>query len=143
MFIGAMDVNENDDVLSETAETSDKKDSKARRGIIIFCIITTIYLIVCAVIYVCLDMNERNSYVKTEPVGTRAAPGEWTEAEKININTATAEELCRVNGIGEVTAGKIIEYRERNGGFVSTDELLNIDGIGEKTLEKIQSYLKV
>ncbi|MBQ9384534.1 MAG: helix-hairpin-helix domain-containing protein [Ruminiclostridium sp.] len=139
-------MNTNDDILSENDETdekTDKKQKKSGKGIIIFCIITAVYLAVCAVIYVCLDMNERNSYVKTEPVETRAAPGEWTEAEKININTATAGELCRVSGIGEVTAGKIIEYREKNGGFISLDELLNIGGIGSKTLEKIRPYLKV
>ena len=138
-----MDMNRNDDVLSGQDEQPQKKDDKTRRGIIIFCIITVVYLAVCAAIYVGMDMKERDSYVKVTPVETRASPDEWTEAEKININTATPEELCRINGIGEVTAAKIIEYREKNNGFTSVDELIGVEGIGEKTLKKIKPYLKV
>ncbi len=59
----------------------------------------------------------------------------------VNINTATLEELMTLNGIGEVTAGKIIEYRETNNGFINVDELLKVEGIGEAKLEKIRSYV--
>ena len=48
-----------------------------------------------------------------------------------------------LNGIGEVTAGKIIEYRDTYGGFLYPDELLNISGIGEKTLKSILPFIKV
>ncbi|MDD6396228.1 MAG: helix-hairpin-helix domain-containing protein [Firmicutes bacterium] len=62
----------------------------------------------------------------------------------VNINTASAEELCEVlPGIGEVKAKSIIEYREAAGGFDSVDELLNVKGIGEKTLEKIRPYCRL
>ncbi len=63
------------------------------------------------------------------------------ESMIVNINTATAEELMTLDGIGEVTAQKIIEYREANNGFINVDELLKVDGIGEAKLEKIRSYV--
>lgn len=61
----------------------------------------------------------------------------------ININTASAERLTSLNGIGEVKAAAIVEYRRTHGGFSSVDELLNVKGIGEKTLEKIRSRVTV
>ncbi len=64
-------------------------------------------------------------------------------SEKININTATRRELQKLDGIGEVKARAIIEYRERNGEFSSVDELVNVSGIGEKTLEKIRADITV
>ncbi len=57
---------------------------------------------------------------------------------KINLNTATKNELMTINGIGEVTAGKIIEYREENGDFIYISDLKNIKGIGDKTFEKLK-----
>lgn len=57
---------------------------------------------------------------------------------RININTASVEELAALDGIGEGLAGRIVEYREKNGDFINTDELLNVSGIGDKTLEQIE-----
>jgi comEA protein len=68
---------------------------------------------------------------------TKAATG------KININTANAQELAEIPGVGPVTAKSIIAYRKKNGKFKSTKDLLNVKGIGEKTLTKMKSQLKL
>lgn len=61
----------------------------------------------------------------------------------ININTATLSELQNINGIGEVKAQSIIDYREKNGGFKSIEEIKNVDGIGSKTFEKIKDQISI
>ncbi|SEA10667.1 competence protein ComEA [Desulfuromusa kysingii] len=62
--------------------------------------------------------------------------------EKINLNTATIEQLMELKGVGEKTAQKIIEYRN-NKKFNTVDEVVNVNGVGEKTLEKIREQLTV
>lgn len=60
------------------------------------------------------------------------------DGEIIDINTADISSLCKIKGVGEKTAGKIIEYREKNGYFFYIDDLKKISGIGEKKLSKIK-----
>lgn len=61
----------------------------------------------------------------------------------ININRASKEELMKLPGVGEVTAQKIIDYREKNGGFNSVEDLKNIDRIGDKTLSKFKDKIDI
>lgn len=64
--------------------------------------------------------------------------------EKVNINTATAEELDeKLTGVGPAIAARIIEYRDSVGGFKSIDEIKNVSGIGEKIFEKIRASICV
>lgn len=60
--------------------------------------------------------------------------------EKININTATKEQLMSLDGIGEVYSLRIIEYREKKR-FTNIEEIKNVKGIGEKTFEKIKDKI--
>lgn len=62
---------------------------------------------------------------------------------KININTASISELMTLDGIGEVKAKAIVEYREANGYFKSIDDLMLVKGVGEKTLEKNRDRITV
>lgn len=61
----------------------------------------------------------------------------------ININEAPESELVRLNGIGEVKAAAIVEYRRNNGNFRRIEDILNVSGIGEKTFEKIHDQITV
>ncbi len=61
--------------------------------------------------------------------------------KKININLAYASDLQMLPGIGEVTAERIIEYREKNNGFKNISEIMNVKGIGLKKFEKIKDYI--
>ncbi len=69
-----------------------------------------------------------------------ALPGVSLAQEKMNINTATEEELASLPEVGADLAAAIVEYREMNGDFTSTEQLLEIKGI---TPEKQQKLLKV
>ena len=62
---------------------------------------------------------------------------------KININTATSEELQSLSGIGIVTAGKIIDYRAKNGKFTKPEDIKSVRGIGERTYENIKNDICV
>lgn len=64
-------------------------------------------------------------------------------APKININTATVQELTQLEGIGDAYARRIVEHRENHGAFKSVDELVNVKGVGEKTLEKNRHKITV
>lgn len=59
----------------------------------------------------------------------------------VNLNTATAEELQTIHGIGPKKAQAIIAYRKAHGPFKSIDELDNVPGFGEKTIARIRGEL--
>jgi comEA protein len=61
--------------------------------------------------------------------------------EKININTAQPAELEKLPGIGGVTAKRIMEYRQKSGGFKTTEEIMEIKGMSSKKYEKIKNYI--
>ena len=71
----------------------------------------------------------------------RSVPAEEVAPERqpIDINTATAEELEQLMGIGPVLAQAIIDYRAEHGPFESVDELLEVSGIGESKLDNIRN----
>jgi competence protein ComEA len=65
------------------------------------------------------------------------------DAPQININTATAEELAQLKGIGPSHAAKIVAYREKNGPFKLPEDLMQVSGIGQKTFEANQEFIIV
>ncbi len=71
-----------------------------------------------------------------EPAPGSAAPGAATGP--ISLNTATAEQLETLPGVGPVLAGHIIDHRTRTGGFRSVDELRDVTGIGERRFAELQ-----
>jgi competence protein ComEA len=71
--------------------------------------------------------------------GAVVAPGaETAEGQPVNVNTATLEQLDTLSGIGPLTAQKILDFREEQGGFSSVEELGEIPGIGEKRLASLR-----
>ncbi len=86
-----------------------------------------------------------NSVSSTTPTLERKAIPSATSSSPaaININTATAEELDRLPGIGPSKAQLILDYRKKIGPFRSVDQLDEVKGIGPKTLERLRPYVTV
>jgi len=75
--------------------------------------------------------------------GTGTAVGAGAPASPIDLNTATADQLDTLPGVGPATAQAIITYRTRHGRFRSVNELLEVPGIGPAKLEAVRSLVKV
>lgn len=73
--------------------------------------------------------------------GMAVAAAKPAPSGKVNINTASAEQLTVLPGVGPKLAARIVEYRQKAGSFKSVQELMNVRGIGEKNLKKIEPYL--
>ena len=61
----------------------------------------------------------------------------------VNLNTATLAQLEELPGIGRATAERILEYRQKSGGFKKAEELMNVKGIGEKGFLKLKPLVAV
>lgn len=59
----------------------------------------------------------------------------------VNVNTATAEQLALLPGVGPAVAGRIVEHRQKNGNFKAIEDLMLVKGIGEKSFEKMKPYV--
>jgi len=70
-------------------------------------------------------------------------PVKAKEDGRIDLNTATSEELQTLKGIGPTNAKAIIDYRDRYGGFTCIEEITEVKGIGEKTFEKIKDQIVI
>jgi competence protein ComEA len=76
------------------------------------------------------------------PSGAAAVPGGSAEDGPISLGSATAEQLETIDGIGPVTAEKIVEYRDQHGGLSSVDQLDQMSGIGPATMESLRGRLQ-
>ena len=81
------------------------------------------------------------AFALTLATGMAVAAAKPAPAGKVNINTASAEQLTTLPGIGPKLAARIVEYRQKSGAFKSVQELMNVRGVGEKNLKKIEQYL--
>ena len=94
-----------------------------------------------------LDVPFVAGFVPEESQGfvvvTEGTPSPLAGEELININTASAEELDKLPGIGQTTAQKIIEYRTTNGPFASIEDIINVSGIGTATYDEIKDLITV
>ena len=68
---------------------------------------------------------------------------EKEQTSKININTATLEQLQTLPRIGEAKAKNILAYRKKNGGFKKIEEIKEISGIGESIFDQIKDYITI
>ena len=72
--------------------------------------------------------------------GTGAKPN---PVSRVNINTASVDQLTALPGVGPKLAARIVEHRQKSGAFKTTQELLNVRGIGEKNYAHIEQWLTV
>src|SRR3954454_12867735 len=80
----------------------------------------------------------------TAPAGaTSAAGGSPEPSVPLNLNTATAEQLDQLDGVGPATAQHIIDYRRAHNGFGSVEELDQVPGIGEARLAALRDKVRV
>ncbi|MBQ3497711.1 MAG: ComEA family DNA-binding protein [Clostridia bacterium] len=109
------------------------KSSASRTLVFLALIITAAIIIVSAV------SNEYTTVLPQpkEPVSIISEEG------LININTADAETLTLLDGIGEARAQMIIDFRNENGYFVTKEDILRIDGIGKTLFEKFKNDITV
>ncbi|ORB76047.1 ComEA family DNA-binding protein [Mycobacterium scrofulaceum] len=80
---------------------------------------------------------------KPAPPRPGGGPGKPKAGEALDLNTATAEDLDALPGVGPVTAAAIVAWRQANGKFTSVDQLAEVDGIGPARLEKLRALVRV
>ena len=73
----------------------------------------------------------------------KASTSSASSGTPINLNTATVAQLETLPGIGKSTAERILEYRQKNGGFKKVEDLMNVRGIGEKSFLKMKPLITV
>lgn len=96
-----------------------------------------------------LALQEQNNLLRGQlsdsqkQVAGATTQDEQAQSDKININTALAEELDKLPNIGPARAADIIAYREENGDFQTIEEIKNIKGIGDKSFEDLKDLITV
>lgn len=77
-----------------------------------------------------------------DPAPAGASRDQGDSPLSVNLNAASADELAELPGIGEVLAGRIIAWREKNGPFARIDQVMAVSGIGPATYERIRPHVR-
>jgi competence protein ComEA len=77
------------------------------------------------------------------PITALAQQGSASSNEKVNLNTATLEQLQTLPGVGPAIAKSIVEYRTKVGKFSKIEDILNVKGIGEKKYQQMKDRLTI
>lgn len=110
----------------------------------ILLIITVIFLAFLGGLFLGRNMDKtevRISHSKPKEDAPSTAPSDSVRPEKININTASAEDFSTLPGIGSVLAQRIYDYRVKHGPFKTLHQLTGVEGIGQSKLESILDYI--
>lgn len=99
--------------------------------------VTTITLVVTFALLIVTWGAAVRWHVEPDSLAIRAT------GERIDINTATVDELMLLPGIGPTAARRIVEYRQQHGPFSTVDELTKIERIGEVTVSRLREYVTV
>jgi competence protein ComEA len=75
--------------------------------------------------------------------GLASADSKPAPTARVNVNTATVEQLTALPGVGPALAARIVEHRQKSGAFRSTQEVMSVKGIGEKSFAKLEAWLTV
>lgn len=112
-----------------------------------------IFIVLIALLGISLDDRSAPSFTLSRSTDYQSVPAATPVAEadtvsdsisgKINLNTATAEELMTIKGIGETLSQRIIDYRDTHGKFNTVEELTKVNGIGEKRLAAMREFVYV
>ena len=100
----------------------------------------------CLLLGIFLGRNLNRSYITVQNAVTAqtqaTVDGTVAYDGKIDINTATLQQLQLLPGVGEAIAQRIVDYRTEHGKFATVEELMNVSGIGEKKFEDLRNYVK-
>ena len=90
-----------------------------------------------------LFLHDRRADVPVETEVQVAQEEILPDLSPLDLNTATAEELAGLPGIGPELAGRIVAYREEHGGFGSIEEIMEVSGIGEGKFAALEGWITV
>ena len=105
--------------------------------------ITCMFL--CTLLGIFIGRDTAGNYISLNSAVASAGTEETTESTdgRMDINTASPQQLQLLPGIGETLAQRIVDYRTEHGSFTSIEDLMKVSGIGEKKFEALKPYIKI